>query len=895
MKINEVKIKSFRGIGNEAINVKLADSNLVLIYAPNGFGKTSIIDGIEWGLTGNISHLEEIKNVDKQRFKKCQMINFFSKDNGNSNSAIVELSFSNGEKLIRKNKLTETGDFDKGSVENIDILESLVAKKEDGISFIDNFYHTHMLGQDTINSFLCSEKSGTREGKLLKIIGIETFDKITESIARDGASLQTLKNNIKKYELDIDKLKGEINGNDENNCLNEGNFTTFQEVREYIELLEDNLLKNKKIVKEVNLNIYNKLFNKKNSVSKNYEYILELFRENEAEVEKLNKDNDNKNRTLKNREKIRVVDESYNNSKNLISLSYIQDNLEDLEQNIKIENKIRRYTKFKKIINDYKLAFNEEKAIVNIHINMLKYIKELEKLELDDINSLKTEVLYFNKELKLDMQEIKLLIGNYEESYKVFQRISNDIKNLEKNIQDLGQAELELKDFYRVNVKYIEERIHEIDENKKCPLCNNEATSQKLLENLKNILKINEDTYKNLKSSKDNLENERKEINEILNQKKLEINYILDEWIESINSKTYIKNVRIINVEAKLKEKHKIILAKRVAEKKRVQAFETHINRVNNFLKLKIDKNKINKMELLQYSMNIKERLNHLYKKLRILEVVPEDYTLEKILDDPEYLYTLKKNLESYDENKNVEDEKLINEIGEVNRIIESIKSLNTNLNNLIKKISVESVKKLEKYESIKLGIEKLEKENNQLKNKLKIIDEIKEKAEEYREKVIREYILENKLVHQIYKNINPHPVHKDIKINNSDGLIFNLNDEYQRVQADYIFSSAQKNVLALSVFLGFALQQSWSRLEQIFIDDPIQNMDDINVVGFVDILRSLFNKESKLNNKTIILTTHDEKFRNLVKMKFRNLKIREYCIESYDFNGPIIKETQNW
>jgi len=173
------------------------------------------------------------------------------------------------------------------------------------------------------------------------------------------------------------------------------------------------------------------------------------------------------------------------------------------------------------------------------------------------------------------------------------------------------------------------------------------------------------------------------------------------------------------------------------------------------------------------------------------------------------------------------------------------------------------------------------------------IIESIHDSSTKTNEKIIKKYILDNKLVHQIYKNINPHPIYKDINIESSHGLIFKLNDEFERVQADYIFSSAQKNVLALSIFLGFAFQQSWSNLDQIFIDDPIQNMDDINVVGFVDILRNLFSNESKMNNKTIVLTTHDEKFRNLVKMKFRHLKVREYCIESYDMNGPIIKETE--
>lgn len=151
MKIEKIKIKNFRGIGNNGITIRLAESNIVLIYAPNGFGKTSIIDSIEWGLTGNISHLNEISTVDKQRFNKCQMINFFSGKEGEKTSAEVKIVFDNGEKLTRKNKQTLRGDFEEGELDNESVFQSLLRNKNNGINFCENFYHTHMLGQDTID------------------------------------------------------------------------------------------------------------------------------------------------------------------------------------------------------------------------------------------------------------------------------------------------------------------------------------------------------------------------------------------------------------------------------------------------------------------------------------------------------------------------------------------------------------------------------------------------------------------------------------------------------------------------------------------------------------------------------------------------------------------------
>ena len=62
-------------------------------------------------------------------------------------------------------------------------------------------------------------------------------------------------------------------------------------------------------------------------------------------------------------------------------------------------------------------------------------------------------------------------------------------------------------------------------------------------------------------------------------------------------------------------------------------------------------------------------------------------------------------------------------------------------------------------------------------------------------------------------------------------------------VSPAYIFSSAQNNVLAIAIFLSFALDSKWSKLETIFLDDPIQNMDDINIYAFTDLIKKISEK----------------------------------------------------
>lgn len=97
---------------------------------------------------------------------------------------------------------------------------------------------------------------------------------------------------------------------------------------------------------------------------------------------------------------------------------------------------------------------------------------------------------------------------------------------------------------------------------------------------------------------------------------------------------------------------------------------------------------------------------------------------------------------------------------------------------------------------------------------------------------------------------------------------------------AGIIFSSAQLNTVALSVFLGGALSKSNPKVNTIFIDDPIGHFDDLNVLSFIDVLRTIITE----TNWQIIISTHEENFYEVMKIKlnskyynskFLNLKMR--------------------
>ncbi len=98
-------------------------------------------------------------------------------------------------------------------------------------------------------------------------------------------------------------------------------------------------------------------------------------------------------------------------------------------------------------------------------------------------------------------------------------------------------------------------------------------------------------------------------------------------------------------------------------------------------------------------------------------------------------------------------------------------------------------------------------------------------------------------------------------------------------------------HIVAISIFFALALRQQCTNLNTILLDDPVQSMDDINIIAFIDVLRSFVGEGviSKLK-KQIILSTHDDKIYRLMSKKFRFLNVVSYKFVDYNSRGPKFK-----
>lgn len=150
-------------------------------------------------------------------------------------------------------------------------------------------------------------------------------------------------------------------------------------------------------------------------------------------------------------------------------------------------------------------------------------------------------------------------------------------------------------------------------------------------------------------------------------------------------------------------------------------------------------------------------------------------------------------------------------------------------------------------------------------------------------------------LVADIFGRLDPHPAFKTIE--------FELDTYYRRgtttpmvrdlveeVTADplMVFSTSQANIAALSYFLAMGWSAGERRLPFVLLDDPVQSMDDVNVLGFADLCRHL------RRERQLLISTHERRFASLLERKLAPRSESESTIVlefvAWDRSGPAVE-----
>lgn len=152
-------------------------------------------------------------------------------------------------------------------------------------------------------------------------------------------------------------------------------------------------------------------------------------------------------------------------------------------------------------------------------------------------------------------------------------------------------------------------------------------------------------------------------------------------------------------------------------------------------------------------------------------------------------------------------------------------------------------------------------------------------------------------LVQRIWGRIDPHPVFKAVRLaswmrGGRGRLAPEISDPATEVvsttPAD-LLSSSQTNALALTIFAALNLGLPRRPIESILFDDPLQSLDDVNLLGLVDLLRRIRGR------RQLFVSTHDNRFGQLLGRKLRPVDDDAptiiYRFAEWRRRGPVVSK----
>ncbi len=818
-KIKSLQLKNFRSYREETFNID-EHTNLILLYGNNGLGKTAFFDAIEWGLTGNLKRYD---NPSKEKNEYPVLSNIFKKSNEKS---FVNMVFNDNTYILRHVSKKGCGDFNSGIIHSeFDINEEMVHDYyKKSVTFSSNFAFSQFLSQELINSFIRSDKDTDRYNSVVSLFGLSRYTQY-QSFIREMLT------NIKQRKAFLDSKLLRVNGaiNKEKSNCSEINIDIKLKCQEL-----NNIVVDKINFDDENgiLSALKKIKSESFTIKDEYEKKIDKYKRYIVDLKDLDNIFDEKE------EAITLIEVYKRNGE--ITKSYI-DKLEKHNKIFYVFKNIDKYAKYKE--SEIKLVGLEKEYVENLEI-----YEELQK----SYGNIDREINIINEKFNSN----NILVQEYNKLMKHIRKSKDELRYLEERLKEKSSMK---QQFLRITTNYLKDNI----ELNQCPVCQNNFNINDTLNRLsEEVDKESNEFFLDIKSKID-------KYNEIITND----NKKLQKTVSSIDNKIkelatdYSKRLFSMNTEIQSLRLTKEIYVK-----------------VKNYLE-DLD---INESEIKIHYEAILEKINELcinedieYYKFKYKDIMDKHNTISKqvsqyISDKQKYKIKEKEDIKLHINKCNEAVEKCNTLIGTHSKIIKICEEINTYYNSYFSQNRINDlVQELKQLQREYNALNFIEQEFNKLDKNSRNIIETQTKT------ILSTY---QDTIKKIYKYLNPNLKFDDFNFkiddnnprNNRMVLEVTGTNGYKMSPA-YSFSSAQNNVLAISIFLSFALTQRWSNLNCIFMDDPIQNMDDINISNFIDILRNIIKK----TNKQIFISTHDERIYNFIKNKFK-ANIQTFEFEDY-------------
>ena len=973
-----VDIDHFRGY-REHVSFDLNEGlDLTIFNGPNGYGKTTFFDAVEWAFTGE---LFRYNGADEDK-KNSGVINF----RPFSGFADVSVVFGNDQQrytLTRKSK-SEDSDYGLnrtsvtvfgegiGTLTNIqqvynfldDILISDSYKND--IKFADVFCRYHLLTQDKMKNFVQGMKGSDRYSEIISLMGNERYLTYQDTFNRWIFQVKTSIKEAMSAKDELNTAAGILE--DQVKSAPQINLGNFKDIDAYFNhiigqynlacldsaLVPFNQSKGEHFEANKHINTFTEyVMLQKNTISgkimttlKREETVKALALDNKTYISNLGE--------ISKLEKLKKCFEEYKN------IDYCIRNIEawiinEHEKNT-MEKKLKDASEKKQEANEFLMNFWKISSIIknilsegelNTDFTTFETASRAEQLINWSLSD-KCQIPWNNIYIEIGLEPEKgLKIGDYiftidnltgnhtvlsndyknsinllrekarsvsakaKESITQYKNIQNHKNEVETDIDRLGKLDNSLKQILKESLDYLEKQNDMNDGIQICPVCKSPFNRGVLPDQIKSQLM---------------------EQNDIIIEKTALCSKLAEEMDQVLRE--------ICTCQEHLKSA--------------INEFNTALHEIDNYIRIAIEKFKHQEDHLNLEMQMLSGQLDTMEQEHKKFNTILEKYSIQS--NNSLLSEELKRRIHTITENVNQLEYKIedisnldidteIRKLNKFNLLFEDtaskqgiskdepekdINGILAGLANDLKKFqksesTIGTIEKqvidIQNYYSTNDMVIKLEDLRGKIAAKQKEIDKdnliieklnsISEASKKSVELMTSELLSQYaKNINKIYKRIYPHPRFREFEFklnrtsrdnsklnllcfdreNISNEEDINCEQHLNKINPAYIFSSAQTNALALSIFLGMAFSQKCTTLNTIFMDDPIQNMDDFNVFAFIDILRSAFSEgiSAKLK-KQLVLSSHDEMVYRLLAKKFRFYNCGSFVFDDYDGFEPKI------
>lgn len=867
MKIKKILLYNFKNFRHETV-IDFSD-NITFLVGPNGFGKTTIFDAIELGLTGDISRINQNIPVTGENIKYNKP--FFQNDISDLVIIKLWLEKSNGNQLVLVRKLINDRPdggilyAPKRSIGQFKLFRQEEVTDEN-FSSVDDDIKLSEIDQTTIDNFL--EIDG--EYKLAKIFNLFNYIQQEETTFFLKKSEKDRSNNL-SFLVKTDEIEDRISKIEKVNKAINDNLESLTEQQE------------KLTQQELDNTPYQRLFNQR---------VFQFDKESPFSVDNLSQSDD-----------FKVTIQKIIEFKQSFSISEYQRKLER-EKRKKEINTIDRALRFAILSPlvqrpNYQWQWEKytlENPILFEYILLENYLQSFEIIIREYRRRQELNQYWVN--LSRDLNQVTLQSFQYVQN----DRLSNDFESLKSQFtsyqtlrESVGQADKNLSDLRQLRRKLGEKfddlrQYKHVDENK-CPFCNNQF-----------------DSFVDLTDAYSSYATYLSEVSSRESQRLQEVQVLLNESIQQLKQKiTDEINSLTTNIDNKLLNRLQELSISYQSYSQYLEGVKTFIQSYTNMVPYQLEN-----LEFDNYNHQYQSSLQEFRSKLvvdddvyRILDI----NSLENIkgqLGDlreefPELQFeTYQLESSSYSKiNMAMIDSRLHELKQAIHLAIDEKYAINENLiadaENIFPTYFQSKVEVLEDIrigdlEEKKLYIDKQYKlvQNQQfqdLSRRIKILEKTAERLKEihtiYKEEVkkfkigivkqlrIPFFIYSAKMLQNYQQGMGIFLTYK--KTTSSDNetvaIIRFKSDTKNDHDVMNQLSTGQLAVVSLAFTLSLNTMFKLSdNLNFLMIDDPIQDMDAMNVLSFIEILR-----HGIIDRYQIILSTYSDHNALFMGYKFAN------------------------